>query len=116
MWLFVELDRLTSNVVAALFTHDTSRALDPHLHTHCIVFNATFDPAEKRWKALQNHQMFRARKYAENVYYHELAKATIQHGATAIHYGKLGSWAGLTGGGVHSSLLIAYSGWQTVWF
>ena len=25
--------RLTRNVVAGLFTHDTSRALDPHLHT-----------------------------------------------------------------------------------
>jgi conjugative relaxase-like TrwC/TraI family protein len=33
--------RLTKNVIAALFTHDTSRALDPHLHTHRIVFNAT---------------------------------------------------------------------------
>ena len=31
-------DRSTGNFSAALFTHDTSRALDPHLHTHCIVF------------------------------------------------------------------------------
>ena len=67
-------DRSTGNFAAALFTHDTSRALDPHLHTHCIVFNATFDPAERRWKALQNHELLRARRYAENVYYHELAK------------------------------------------
>ncbi|MCI0540424.1 MAG: relaxase domain-containing protein [Verrucomicrobiales bacterium] len=52
--------RLTQNVVAALFTHDTSRALDPHLHSHCIVFNATHDPKEQRWKALQNHEMLRA--------------------------------------------------------
>ncbi|HWC61860.1 MAG TPA: MobF family relaxase, partial [Verrucomicrobiae bacterium] len=67
-------DRSTGNVAAALFTHDTSRALDPHLHTHCVVFNATFDPVEQRWKALQNHEMLRARKFAENVYYHELAR------------------------------------------
>ncbi len=40
-------DRFTGNFVAALFTHDTSRALDPHLHTHGIVFNATFDPVEQ---------------------------------------------------------------------
>jgi conjugative relaxase-like TrwC/TraI family protein len=60
--------------VAALFTHDTSRALDPHLHTHCIVFNATHDPEERRWKALQNQEMLKARKYVEAVYYHELAK------------------------------------------
>jgi conjugative relaxase-like TrwC/TraI family protein len=67
-------DRLTGNVAAALFTHDTSRALDPHLHTHCIVFNATYDSVEERWKALQNHELLRARKFAENAYYHELAR------------------------------------------
>jgi conjugative relaxase-like TrwC/TraI family protein len=59
-------DRLTGNFVAALFTHDTSRALDPHLHTHCIVFNATFDAVENRWKAMQNYELLRARKFAEN--------------------------------------------------
>jgi conjugative relaxase-like TrwC/TraI family protein len=67
-------DRLTGNFAAALFTHDTSRTLDPHLHTHCIVFNATFDAVENRWKALQNHELLRARKFAENAYYHELAR------------------------------------------
>ena len=67
-------DRSTGNFVAALFTHDTSRALDPHLHTHCIVFNATFDAVENRWKALQNYELLRARKFAENAYYHELAR------------------------------------------
>ena len=69
-----ESDRMTKNFSAALFTHDTSRALDPHLHTHCIVFNATFDAVENRWKALQNHELLRARKFVENAYYHELAR------------------------------------------
>jgi len=73
-------DRLTGNFAAALFTHDTSRALDPHLHTHCIVFNATFDTVENRWKALQNHELLRARKFAENVYYHELARELRRFG------------------------------------
>ena len=67
-------DRLTGNFVTALFTHDTSRTLDPHLHTHCIVFNATFDAVENRWKALQNYELLRARKFAENAYYHELSR------------------------------------------
>jgi conjugative relaxase-like TrwC/TraI family protein len=69
-----DCDRSTGNFVAAMFTHDTSRALDPHLHTHCVVFNATLDAAENRWKALQNYELLRARKFAENVYYHELAR------------------------------------------
>ncbi len=67
-------ERLTGNFVGAQFTHDTSRALDPHLHTHCIVFNATLDAVENRWKALENYELLRARKFAENVYYHELAR------------------------------------------
>lgn len=67
-------DRATSNIVGATFRHDTSRELDPHLHTHCVVFNATFDHKEKRWKALQVEGMYRAQKFAQNVYFHELAK------------------------------------------
>lgn len=70
----IQQDRFTGNFVAALFTHDTSRALDPHLHTHCILFNATHDPVEARWKALQNYELLRAKKFAENAYYHELAR------------------------------------------
>lgn len=75
-------DRVTGNIVAALFEHDTSRALDPHLHTHCIIFNATHDADEGRWKALQNYQMLAAQKYVENVYYHELARALRKSGYT----------------------------------
>jgi conjugative relaxase-like TrwC/TraI family protein len=67
-------ERATGNIVAAAFRHDTSRELDPHLHTHCVVLNATFDPVEQRWKALEVHGMYRAQKFAENFYYHELAK------------------------------------------
>jgi hypothetical protein len=63
-----------------MFRHDTSRALDPHLHTHCVMFNATFDTTENRWKALSNYEMLQARKYAENVYYHEYARELRQSG------------------------------------
>ncbi len=73
-------ERLTGNIVCATFQHDTSRALDPHLHTHCVMFNATFDSVEKRWKALSNYEMLQARKYAENVYYHEFARELRRFG------------------------------------
>lgn len=73
-------DRTTGNIVAAVFRHDTSRALDPHLHSHCIVFNATRDAVEGQWKALQNHDMLVAQKFIENVYYHELARSLRQFG------------------------------------
>jgi conjugative relaxase-like TrwC/TraI family protein len=67
-------ERPTGNVVAATFRHDTSRELDPHLHTHCVMFNATLDPVEQRWKALEVQGMYRAQRFVENLYYHELAK------------------------------------------
>lgn len=73
-------ERRTGNVICALFRHETSRALDPHLHTHCIMFNATRDGAENRWKALSNFEMLRARKFAENAYYHELARDLLDYG------------------------------------
>src|SRR4030095_1365418 len=67
--------RTTGHVVGAAFRHDTSRALDPHLHSHCILFNATRDSVENCWKALEPYEMLLAKKFTENVYYHELVKA-----------------------------------------
>jgi conjugative relaxase-like TrwC/TraI family protein len=67
-------ERVTGGVVTALSRHDTSRELDPHLHTRCVVFNATYDWTEEKWKALHATGMYRAQKFAENLYYHELAR------------------------------------------
>ena len=67
-------DRTTGNLVAAAFLHDSSRALDPLLHTHFTVFNATFDEKEKCWKALQAGGMYDAIRYGTAVYRNELAK------------------------------------------
>jgi len=73
-------DRTTGNLVAATFTHTSSRALDPLLHTHLTVFNATFDETEKRWKALQAGGMYDAIRYGTAVYRNELAKRVQQIG------------------------------------
>lgn len=72
--------RLTGNLVGAVFRHDTSRALDPHLHSHCILFNATRDSVEGSWKALEICEMLSAKKFAENVYYHELVRSLNRFG------------------------------------
>ena len=72
--------RVTGNVVGAVFRHDTSRALDPHLHSHCILFNATRDAVEDRWKALEACEMVTAQKFVRNVYYHELVRSLQKFG------------------------------------
>jgi hypothetical protein len=65
-------DRETGNIVAGEFLHNSSRALDPQLHTHFTIFNSTFDSAEQRWKALQTSEMFAANHYATEVYRNDL--------------------------------------------
>lgn len=67
-------DRTTGNLVGAAFLHTTSRALDPQLHMHFVLFNCTWDNTEKRWKALQTGDMFGALNYGTAVYRNELAK------------------------------------------
>jgi conjugative relaxase-like TrwC/TraI family protein len=73
-------DRTTGNLVAAAFVHDSSRTLDPQLHTHFTVFNATFDENERRWKALQARGMYDAIRYGTAVYRNELARRVQQIG------------------------------------
>jgi conjugative relaxase-like TrwC/TraI family protein len=45
-------DRYTGSMVAAVVTHEASRALDPQLHTHVCVMNTTYDEVEQQWKAV----------------------------------------------------------------
>jgi conjugative relaxase-like TrwC/TraI family protein len=45
-------DRTTGNLAIAVYHHDTSRELDPQIHTHAVAANLTYDGAEGRWKAL----------------------------------------------------------------
>jgi conjugative relaxase-like TrwC/TraI family protein len=72
--------RTTGNLVAAAFGHDGSRALDPQLHTHFTVFNATFDKEERCWKALEARGLYDAIRYGTAVYRNELAKRVQQTG------------------------------------
>jgi conjugative relaxase-like TrwC/TraI family protein len=65
-------DRTTGNLIGAAFQHTSSRALDPQLHTHFTLFNATFDQTEQCWKALQTSGMFGAIHYGTAVYRNEL--------------------------------------------
>lgn len=43
---------ITGNLVVAMFNHDTSRDLDPQLHTHAVVANAT--KHDGKWQALSS--------------------------------------------------------------
>ena len=66
-------NRATSNWIVATYRHDTSRELDPQLHTHAVAANLTYDGVEGRWKALQASGLYERRAYLTEVYRNALA-------------------------------------------
>jgi len=67
-------NRATGNWIVASYTHDTSRQLDPQLHTHAVAANLTYDGTEGRWKALQASGLYERRSYLTEVYRNALAR------------------------------------------
>ena len=72
--------RPTGNMVAAVVTHDASRALDPQLHTHVCVMNVTHDPVENKWKAVEPRGFFKYQSYLREVSYNKLAEKMKEGG------------------------------------
>lgn len=72
-------DELTGNLVYAKFTHETSRALDPQLHTHVVVMNMS-EQKEKGFRALQPVELYRSQELGTRIYYTELAKGLKELG------------------------------------
>lgn len=64
---------LTGNLCAATFTHDTSRSLDPQLHTHFVVANATAAADGNRY-ALNELDQTKAVDYLGRVYHARMAQ------------------------------------------
>jgi len=67
-------DRTTGNLVLAVYHHDTSRELDPQLHTHAVAANLSYDGTEARWKALQASGIYGRTAYLTEVYRNALAR------------------------------------------
>ncbi|MFN6572024.1 MobF family relaxase [Dendronalium sp. ChiSLP03b] len=51
----------TDNLIVATFNHIESREQDPHLHSHCLIMNATQAPNGK-WQSLCNDEIFANKK------------------------------------------------------
>jgi conjugative transfer relaxase protein TraI len=89
----------TGKMVAAAFTHDTSRNLDPQLHTHLLVTNIT--ELSGQWKALATDTVHDA-GFIENVmklqvtlgqiYRHALRERVESLGHDVEVVGKHGMW------------------------
>ncbi len=73
-------DRFTGNFIGASFTHHTSRAGDPQLHTHFLIFNSTYDEVEGKWKVIQPRVMYDATRFATRVYQNAFIREMQQRG------------------------------------
>lgn len=64
----------TGNLVMAAFNHDTSRELEPQVHTHLVVLNATAHEGE--WKTLATDTV-RKTGFSDNVYALQVALGKV---------------------------------------
>jgi len=69
----------TGNLNAAVFRHETSRNLDPQLHSHAVVPNMTRS-ADGQWRALDASEIFKNKMSAGAIYRSELASELKQLG------------------------------------
>ena len=74
----------TGNLIARTVLHDTSRAADPNLHTHCVLINATQTP-DGRWRAMENRELFKIQRELDVHYKSELAVRLAELGYQLRH-------------------------------
>lgn len=100
----------TGNFVYAQFHHDSSRSLDPQLHAHNVIANATWDKVNKCYKALETGEICRAIRYCGKVYQNYLAHECKKLGYDIIKiYDTKGNIKGFEIDGVDEDILKMYS-------
>ena len=66
-------------MVAATFRHDTSRNLDPQLHTHCVIANMVRGQ-DGKWRTMVNDSLHREKMASGAIYRSELAEGLREIG------------------------------------
>ncbi len=59
--------------VIAGFRHDTSRNLDPQLHTHAVIANMVQSAEDARWRTMSNEKIYTSKMLIGALYRSELA-------------------------------------------
>lgn len=63
----------TQRLVIAQFLHDSSRNLDPQLHTHNVVMNLT-QRADGQWRSIESRPLYQQQIHVGSMYQAELAR------------------------------------------
>jgi len=78
-----------SKLIGGAFMHDTSRALDPHLHTHAVIANMALGP-DGKYRALLNDEVFKNKLVIGQLYRNELANTLEAAGYDVVRDQKTG--------------------------
>ena len=65
--------------VVATFTHETSRNLDPQLHTHAVIVNMVHG-SDNKWRTMANEKLYRSKMLIGALYRSELAREMTELG------------------------------------
>jgi conjugative relaxase-like TrwC/TraI family protein len=106
----VRRDRQLHPAEGALYAawhHQTSRALDPQIHTHLTYINLTFDSAKEEWRALAAYRMYEARFPLHEGYREKLAERVADLGYSIQE--RVDRRTGWEIGGVSPALMEKYS-------
>ena len=108
--LGIDRQRVTTGVLcSARFEHDTSRALDPHIHTHFATANFSITPEGRRY-ALETHDMVKAIRYAGKIYQSALRRNVEELGyRTRDKFNERGQLEGFEIDGISDELCEKYS-------
>jgi conjugative relaxase-like TrwC/TraI family protein len=91
-------DRVTGNFAVASFTHYLARPVggepDPHLHSHNFIFNVTWDPEEKCFKAGEFSALMLDKPYFEAIFHTRLAAGMRELG---FEIERKGAWWDVAG-------------------
>ena len=79
---------IPAKMLGAMFQHGTSRAGDPQLHTHCVLFNAVQTDQDGVWRALHQKPLYLWIKAAGACYRSYLASNLAELGIKMERYGK----------------------------
>ncbi|HXO92761.1 MAG TPA: MobF family relaxase, partial [Candidatus Acidoferrum sp.] len=94
---------------SARFEHNTSRALDPHIHTHFATANFSITPEGKRY-ALETHDMVKAIRYCGKIYQSALRRNVEALGyRTRDKFNERGQLEGFEIDGISDELCQKYS-------
>ena len=69
--------------IAARYTHENSRYGDPHLHSHLVLINATYDLNHKQWYAIQPSFTYKSINTINTLFQRELSLQLNTNGVRA---------------------------------